>query len=78
MGWGYEYLWSWRLPLNGHSMGIVDAVAVKHDMRALGLHYSVDIALDDQVRLLKLHPHRPPDESHIVLRMIHARNIEDL
>jgi len=33
MGWGYDFVWPWRMEKHGLRMGIVDAVPVAHNLR---------------------------------------------
>jgi hypothetical protein len=59
MGWGYEYVWSWRLAQRYLRMGIVDCVPVEHRMRVRGSCYSVEEARHAERKLLSSHPHHP-------------------
>jgi hypothetical protein len=68
MGWGYEYVWAYRIHHARLSMGIVDATPVRHELRAPASNYDPRHAYEGQCRLLARNHHLPIEACHRVLR----------
>jgi hypothetical protein len=70
MGWGYENVWAFRLMERGLKMGIIDALAVEHNLRKPVANYSWHEADAARTAYLARHPHLPLDECFRVLDVI--------
>ena len=72
MGWGYENIWTHRLERRGLVMGIIDAVAVDHSLRAPVANYSWDDADEARRRILSENEHVPLEDCFRVLEVFPA------
>jgi hypothetical protein len=69
MGWGYEYVWAYKLATSGLRMGIVDATPIEHSIRPAASNYDSRQAYEAQTRLLAAHPHLSIEECHRVFKV---------
>ena len=67
MGWGYDFVWPCLVEAAGLRMGIVDAVAVEHSMRAPVNNYNYDDADRSQADYMSKHPHLSKHEAFRIL-----------
>lgn len=60
-GWGLDFHWAHVIREAGLRMGVIDALAVEHGMRAVASTYSWDAAQEEGRSYLRTVPHLPPD-----------------
>jgi len=70
MGWGYENIWAYRLSQAGFNMGIIDATAVDHSLRAPTALYSAGKAYEALIQLHEAHAHLPLEDCYSILAVI--------
>ncbi len=67
MGWGYDFIWPVIIERAGLRMGIVDAVAVDHNLREHGAHYNYDSARQTMAEFLDSRPHLSRHEAFSII-----------
>jgi hypothetical protein len=67
MGWGLDLHWGALAKHQGWSLGIVDALAVRHERRGTATTYGEEAALEAARRFLETHEHLGFDEAQEVL-----------
>jgi len=65
MGWGYEFVWAWRLIGLYRAMGIVDATPVEHALRPPCQYNG---AHEQMAELLARNPHISREDAYTVIR----------
>jgi hypothetical protein len=67
MGWGYDFVWP-RLALDqGLHMGVVDAVAVAHNLRPPVMYYDYNAANAAMGRFLAQRPHLSKKDAFFIV-----------
>jgi hypothetical protein len=67
MGWGYDFVWPCLALDQGIHMGIVDAVAVAHNLRPPVVHYDYKAADADKDRFLAQRPHLSKKDAFFIV-----------
>jgi len=70
MGWGYEQVWTRHADDAGLPIGIIDAVAVDHSLRAPLTHYDWATADAGRSAYLAAHPHISRDDAFHVREVV--------
>jgi glycosyltransferase involved in cell wall biosynthesis len=70
MGWGYEYVWAYRLAQLQWKMGIIDALPIEHNLRKPVANYNWDDADQCRAAYLAKHPHLSAEECFRVIDII--------
>ena len=71
MGWGYDLVWPVIARQHGLKLGIVDAVAIEHSMRARGALYDASNEIESMAKMLSQREHLNAREAFVVLKRFH-------
>jgi hypothetical protein len=67
MGWGYDFVWPCVALDRGLHMGVVDAVAVAHNLRPPVMHYDYNAANAAMGRFLAQRPHLSKKDAFFIV-----------